>query len=131
MLHGIASYEGPCSSQASFAVNSDGSFGGLGQIDEFMDNFQRRHTSISKVELLMFNTIFCEILRVVGLIVESDHSGDSQFLKDGDVVMGCEGAILHTDRLTPYLSVVFSEGELKAMNLFGRIQFKSPFYIFS
>ena len=79
----------------------------------------------------MLNTIFYEILRVVGLIVESDYSGDSQFLEDGDVVMGCEGTILHIDRLTPYLSVALSKGELKATNLFGRIQFKSPFYIFS
>jgi hypothetical protein len=34
-------------------------------------------------------------------------------------------------RITPYLSIGLSYGELKATNLLGTIQFKSPFYTFS
>ena len=79
----------------------------------------------------MPNPILNEIIRVIGLVVEPDDNINAQFFEDGDIIMRCESSVLTQDISTPYLSVDLSEGELKATNLLGKIQLRSPFSSFS
>ena len=79
----------------------------------------------------MSNSILDEIIGIIGLVVEPHYCVDAQFLEDGHVVMRGEGSVLSQTIGTPYLSVDLSEGELKATNLLGKIQLRSPFSIFS
>lgn len=79
----------------------------------------------------MPNPILDEIIGLIGFVVEPHYDPDPELFEDGDIVMGCECSVLTQAISTPYLSVDLSEGELKAANLLGKIQFRSPFSIFS
>jgi hypothetical protein len=96
-----------------------------------MDYIQGGDAAIREVEIHMIDLLLGEVGSIVCLIVEPHHSADLQFLKDRHVVIWRKGAILHLEGLTLYLSTGLSEGELKAMNLLGMIQLRSPFSIFS
>ena len=96
-----------------------------------MHDIQGRNTTIGEVEFLMFDSIFYKVICVISFVIETDYSRHSKFLEDRDVICGCEGSILSNVGCTPYLSVVLSDGELKAINLLGKIQLRSPFSIFS
>ena len=74
VFHRIASNKSACSSESSFTVHSNGSFLVLCKIDEFMNNVHGRYGSISEIELLMFDSIFYEIVWIVGFVVQSDDS---------------------------------------------------------
>jgi hypothetical protein len=77
------------------------------------------------------DSFFAEFRSIISLIIESYNGAHFKLLKDGHIVVGSKCAILHYSYITLYLSTGFSEGELKAMNLLGMIQFRSPFSIFS
>ena len=79
----------------------------------------------------MLNPILNKIIGLIGLVVEPDDNTNAEFFEDGDIIMRCESSVLTQDINTPYLSVDLSEGELKATNLLGKIQLRSPFSIFS
>jgi hypothetical protein len=65
---------------------------------------------------------------LVGFSVEPNHIGDSKLLEDGYVVGRSKSTVLNKRNLiTPSLSCAFCEGELKAINFLGTIQFRSPF----
>jgi hypothetical protein len=95
-----------------------------------MNNLYRGNASIREIHVNVVNPLFGEVRSLVCFIIEPHHSADFEFLEDWDVVVGGIGAILDEGRGTLYLSTVLSEGELNAMNLFGMIQFRSPFSIF-
>ena len=130
MLHRIAGDEGAGSSQTRLAMYSDGSLLVLCQVDKFMHDVHGGDRAVGKIEFVVFDVSLDELGGVVGFVIEADYVADSEFFEDGGVVFGGEGSVLNEGEVTPYLSVYLSEGELKAMNLLGRIQFKSPFYIF-
>ena len=96
-----------------------------------MDYVQRGDTAIRKIEFLVVDLLLGEVSSIVCLIIESHHSAHLQFLENRHVVVRRKGAVLHVEGLTLYLSTGLSEGELKAMNLLGMIQLRSPFSIFS
>ncbi len=79
----------------------------------------------------MVDSFFYEFRSIIGFVIESYNAPHFKLLKDGYIVIGSKCAILYYCYITLYLSTGFSEGELKAMNLFGMIQFRSPFSIFS
>ena len=58
-------------------MDSKGSLLALRQVEKVSDDFFRRSRAISKVELLVLDTVLDGVLGVVGLVVESDDSGDS------------------------------------------------------
>ena len=95
-----------------------------------MDDIHGGDGTIGKVEFMVFDVALDELGGIVCFVIEADDVSDSKFLEDGDVIFGGKGSVLNKGEVTPYLSVYLSEGELKAMNLLGRIQFKSPFSIF-
>lgn len=78
----------------------------------------------------MVDALLGEVSSLVCLIVQPDNAPNLQLLEDGHIIIGREGAVLHRLESTLYLSTGLSEGELKAMNLLGMIQFRSPFSIF-
>ncbi len=80
---------------------------------------------------MMLDTIFSEIVRIVSFVVEPHNCSNAKFLEDRNVIIGSKSTILDYSLITPYLSIGLSEGELKATNFWGRIQLRSPFYIFS
>jgi len=92
-----------------------------------MDYLSWRNTAIGKIQLLMVDALFNEIGSFISFIIEPDNGGNSQFFEDRNIVIGRITAVLRYSSITPYLSVLLSEGELKATNLLGMIQFKSPF----
>lgn len=96
-----------------------------------MDDFDGGNAAIGKVEFDVVDSLLDEVGRLVGLVVETHHCTDLQFFEDGDVVVGSKGAVLRGVGGTLYLSTGLSEGELKATNLLGMIQLRSPFSIFS
>jgi hypothetical protein len=79
----------------------------------------------------MIDIIILEVNRVIGLIIEPNNYFNPKFLEDWNIVGRCEYSILNIINFTPYLSCGFYEGLLKAINLRGMIQFKSPFSTFS
>lgn len=95
-----------------------------------MHDFNGRNTAVGKVEFNVIDALLSEVSRLVGLVVQPYNASNLQFFEDRDVIIRREGAILHHKDNTLYLSTGLSEGELNAMNLFGMIQFKSPFSIF-
>lgn len=95
-----------------------------------MDDFNGRDTAIREVQFYMVDSLLGEVRSLVSLVVQSYNASNLEFLEDRHIVIGREGAILHNIHFTLYLSTGLSEGELKAMNLLGMIQFKSPFSIF-
>ena len=42
----------------------------------------------------MLNTSIYELLSIILSLVKSDNKADAEFLKDGNVVLRCEGPIL-------------------------------------
>lgn len=80
---------------------------------------------------MMMNVIFDEILIVIGFIIQPHYWSNAKLAKNGNIVMRSKGSILNCIAYTPYLSIGFYEGELKAINFFGMIQFRSPFYTLS
>lgn len=95
-----------------------------------MHDFYGGNAAIRKVEFDMVDSLLGEVSCLVGLIIQPYNASHLQFLEDRHVIIRREGAILHHKDSTLYLSTGLSEGELKAMNLLGMIQFKSPFSIF-
>ena len=96
-----------------------------------MDDLKRGNAAIGEVQLDVFYILLSEVSSIVGLVIESNDCCNFQFFKNGDVVVGCEGAVLRVGQGTLYLSTGLSEGELNATNLLGMIQLRSPFSIFS
>ena len=97
-------------------MHCDRSLRFLRQLQKFMNDFERGHAAVRKVEFLMLDAFFLEVLAVIGFVVEADYRADCQFFEDGDVVVRREGAVLNGRNATPYLSSGLSEGELKATN---------------
>lgn len=131
MLHGIAGDERAGSAEPRLAVHRQRALRGLCGMQKFLHYLHGGDAAVGEVQLVMRNAIFDEIAGLVGLVIQPHHGPHAQLLKDGRVVIGGEGPILDRVRKTPYLSMVLSEGELKATNLWGTIQFRSPFSIFS
>ena len=94
MLHRVESDEASSPTKAGLAVDSKGSLLALRQVEKVSDDFFRRSRAISKVELLVLDTVLDGVLGVVGLVVESDDSGNPEFFEDGDVVVGSEALVL-------------------------------------
>lgn len=131
MFHRITCDKSACSSKPSFTMNSNSSFRTFRKLHEFMHNLQRRYAPIRKVQLLMIDIIILKMNGVICLIIQPYNYFNSQLLEYWNIVSGCEYSILDNAKFTPYLSCGFYEGLLKAMNLRGIIQFKSPFSTFS
>jgi hypothetical protein len=77
VLHRVESNEASSPTKTSLAMNSKSSFLALCQIEKVSDDVLRRCRSISKIEFLVLDTLLDEVLGVVGLIIESDNSGNS------------------------------------------------------
>lgn len=95
-----------------------------------MDDFNGRHAAVREIEFDMVDALLGEVSSLVCLVVQPDNAPNLQLFEDGHIIIGREGAVLHGRNGTLYLSTGLSEGELKAMNLLGMIQFRSPFSIF-
>lgn len=129
VFHGVAGDQGACSSQACLAVDGQRAVGLLRNLQEFIDDLHGGNAAVRKVQLMMPDSILDEVVGLVGLVVEPHHSLRAQFLEDWRVVLRRERPILPNSDDTPCLSMVLSEGLLKAINFCGMIQFKSPFSI--
>jgi hypothetical protein len=95
-----------------------------------VNNLYGGNAAIREIELVMLDSFLGKISSLVGLVIKANHASYPQLLKDGHVIVRGKDAILGKSGDTSYLSLGLSEGELKATNLFGMIQFKSPFSIF-
>ena len=58
-----------------------------------MNYFQGRDTSISKIQLMMLDTIFSEIVRIVSFVVEPHNCSNAKFLEDRNVIIGSKSTI--------------------------------------
>lgn len=65
---------------------------------------------------MMADSILDEVISLVGLVVEPNHSLRAQFLEDWRIILRRECPILANKDGTPCLSTVLSEGLLKAIN---------------
>lgn len=130
MLDSVATNESASPPQPSLAMHSQCSLLLLSYLQKLLYNFFRRTRPISEVKLMMLDPSLLELSAIVGLVVETDHSCDSHLFEDGDVVFGSEVDVLDKGAITPESSLGLSAGELKATNLPGIIQFKSPFSSF-
>jgi len=75
----------------------------------------------------MFDRLFREVLGIVSFVIESYHCSHAELLENRNIVVRGKNSILYSNIFTPYLSMGFLEGELKAINFLGTIQFRSPF----
>jgi len=131
VLHGVQCDKGTCAAQTCLAVHCYRTCFLLCDFQELVDDLKRGNAAIGEVQLDVFYILLSEVSSIVGLVIESNDCCNFQFFKNGDVVVGCEGAVLRVGQGTLYLSTGLSEGELNATNLLGMIQLRSPFSIFS
>lgn len=73
MLHGVASNQCACSSQAGLAVHCQCSLGTLSILQEVLYDFEGGHAAIGEVEFLMADTILDEVVGVVGFVIEPHY----------------------------------------------------------
>lgn len=97
MLHAVERNERACSTQASLAMDSDGSLFLLGLGQELGDDFIWRGSSVQEVQIQVLDPILDELLLVVLGLVEAHHKRHSHLLEDGHVVFWREGPILVRD----------------------------------
>lgn len=99
-------------------------------VQKLMHDFNGRDTTIWEIQFDMVDSFLSEVRGFISLVVQPYNASNLEFLEYWHIVIWSEGAILHSNLITLYLSTGLSDGELNAMNLLGMIQFKSPFSIF-
>lgn len=59
----------------------------------FLSNVIWWRRPVHKLQIQVLNTLLDELLPVICRLIKSDDKGDSQFLEDGHVIIGSEGAV--------------------------------------
>jgi hypothetical protein len=127
VFEGVTSNQSACATETRFTVHSQCSFLSLSDLQKLADYFCCRKSVIREEKFLMVYAIFYEIISLISFKAKPNYSADTESFEYGNVVSGSKSLFLHKDKYTPYLSVVLSDGALKATNLLGMIQFKYPF----
>ena len=90
MLHCIAGDQRASSSQTGLAMNSNTTLLSFDHIEELVHDFEAGSCSVSEKHIFVFDTIFGKTRSFICFVVESDNHGNSQLLKNGNVVLGAE-----------------------------------------
>ena len=97
VLHGVASDQGTCTSQTSFAVDSQDTWVALAHLQKFVHDEIGRGRTVNKEHISVVDAILRELSPVVFRLIQANHMRNAEVFKHLQVVLGLITSSVVTD----------------------------------